>query len=74
MIETLPLLTPDARIAERTRARCHQRLARQRRHRETAEGRAKLRYLAAERMVICGLCVVYISGVAFVVYQMLAGR
>jgi hypothetical protein len=62
MIEALPILTPEPRRCERTLARCHERLAR--RH-------GNSRYLAIERALIGGLCVIYISGVAVVAIQML---
>ncbi len=74
MIETLPLLTPDPERGERTLARCHQRLARRRQKLEADGNRADSRYLAVERVVVCGLCVVYISAVAFAAIQILAGR
>jgi hypothetical protein len=74
MIETLPLLRPDAGRGARTVARCHQRLARRRRHREGAARRAAYaRYLAVERALVCAFCVIYITGVALVAIQMLRG-
>ena len=72
MIETLPLLTPNAGRGKRTIARCHERLARQRKRLE-ANVCANARYLAVERVLIGGLCVIYISGVALVAIQMLSG-
>jgi hypothetical protein len=72
MIGTLPLLTPDATRGARTIARCHQRLARRRQHLETAASRANARYLVVERVIVLGLCVIYISGVAILAIQMLS--
>ena len=66
MIEALPLLTPDPRRSDRTLARCHDRLGRRHRRRTT--------YLAVERAIVGGLCVVYISGVALVAIQMLTSQ
>lgn len=72
MIETLPLLTPNAQRGERTIARCHERLARRRKRLEGAK-RTSARYLAVERVLIGGFCVIYLSGVALVAIQMLSG-
>ena len=72
MIESLPLLTPDAQRGARTIARCHRRLARRRQHLEAAAGRAHARYLAVERVLVLGLCVIYISGVAILAIQILS--
>ena len=63
MIESLPLLTPNAQRDERTIARCHERMARRR----------KTTYLALERALILGFCVLYMSGVALLAIQMLSG-
>ena len=68
----LPLLTPSAERSQRTIARCHETLTRRRKRQEAAT-RTNARYLAVERAVIGGLCVVYISGVLFVALQMLSG-
>lgn len=73
MIETLPLLTPSAERGERTVARCHERLARRRRRLQTPVRRPDARYLAVERALIGGLCIIYISGVAIVAIRMLSG-
>ena len=73
MIETLPLLTPNAQRGERTIARCHERLARRRKRLEAAATRTSARYLAVERVLIGGFCVIYLSGVALVAIQMLSG-
>jgi hypothetical protein len=69
MIQPLPLLTPNAQRGQRTIARCHERLTRRRpvaRHGHTT-------YLAVERALIGGLCLIYISGVALVAIQILSG-
>jgi hypothetical protein len=73
MIETLPLLTPNAQRGERTIARCHERLARRRKRVESASRRTSTKYLAVERVLIVGFCVIYLSGVALVAIQMLSG-
>ena len=69
MIKPLPLLTSNAQRGQRTIARCHQRLARVR----PAGRRGNTRYLAVERALIGGLCLIYISGVAVIAIQMLSG-
>jgi hypothetical protein len=71
MIETLPLLTPEARRGARTIARCHQRLARRRRHVEgTTRRAAHARYLAFERALVGAFCVIYLTGMALIALQM----
>lgn len=70
MIEPLPLLIPDTHRGRRTIARCHKRLARLRR---VHAGGRNLTYLALERALLGGLCLIYISGVALVAIQMLSG-
>ena len=69
MIQPLPLLTPNPRRGERTIARCHERLARVR----PVVRRGNTTYLAVERALIGGLCLIYISGVALIAIQMLGG-
>jgi hypothetical protein len=69
MIEPLPLLTPNAQRGQRTIARCHARLARLR----PVVKRGNTTYLAVERALVGGLCLIYISGVALVAIQMLRG-
>jgi hypothetical protein len=69
MIQPLPLLTPNAERSAHTIARCHKRLARMR----PTVGRRYATYLAVERALIGGLCLIYISGVALVAIQMLSG-
>lgn len=73
MIQSLPLLTPNAQRGQRTIARCHERLAWRRQRLEPAVRSRNTRYLAVERALIGGLCVIYISGVALVAIQMLSG-
>jgi hypothetical protein len=73
MIQSLPLLTPDAQRGQRTIARCHERLARRGKRLGAAVRRGNTTYLAVERAFIGGVCVVYISGVAHVAIQMLSG-
>lgn len=72
MIQPLPLLTPNAQRSQRTIARCHERLARRRKRLGSAGG-GSTTYLAIERALIGGLCVIYLSGVALVAIQMLSG-
>ena len=69
MIQSLPLLTPNAQRGQRTVARCHERLARRR----AVVRRGNTTYLAVERALIGGLCLIYISGVARVAIQLLSG-
>ena len=73
MIQPLPLLTPNAQRGQRTIARCHERMARRRKHPESAVTRTNTTYLAVERALIGALCVIYLSGVARVAIQMLSG-
>jgi hypothetical protein len=73
MIEPLPILTPNAQRGRRTIARCHDRLARRRKRLGHADGDGNTTYLAVERALIGGLCVIYLSGVALVAIQMLSG-
>lgn len=73
MIETLPLLTPDGRRSDQTIARCHERLARRHKRRMTSSARPDTTYLAVERTLVGGLCVIYISGVALVAIRVLMG-
>ena len=73
MIQTLPPLTPNAQRSQRTIERCHQRLARRRKRLGSAAGGGNARYLAVERVLIGGLCVIYLSGVALVAIKMLSG-
>ncbi len=69
MIQPLPLLTPNAQRGQRTLARCHTRLARL----QPVVTRDNTTYLAVERALIGGLCLIYLSGVALVAIQMLGG-
>ena len=73
MIEALPLLTPDADRGARTRARCHEQLARRRKRLESSMKPANTRYLLVERALIGILCTMYISEVAVIAIQMLSG-
>jgi hypothetical protein len=71
MIEMLPLLTPDPQRCKNTLTQCHERLARRRSSRNTSGRHGNSTYLAIERALIGGLCVIYVSGVAAVAIQML---
>jgi hypothetical protein len=73
MIQPLPLLTSNAQRGQRTIVRCHERLARRRKRLGSAVRRSNTRYLAVERALIGGFCLIYISGVAVVAIQMLSG-
>ena len=70
MIQPLPLLTPNAQRGQRTIARCHKRLARLR---SVVRRDNNTTYLAVERALIGGLCLIYLSGIAIVAIQMLSG-
>ena len=63
MIESLPLLTPDALRRAKTIARCHDRLAARRRKIETRHRRGA-RALGAERLLVAGFCVAYLIAMA----------
>lgn len=69
MIQPLPLLTPNAQRGQRTIARCHERLA----HLRPVVRHGNTTYLAVERALVGGLCLIYISGVALIAIQMLSG-
>jgi hypothetical protein len=69
MIQPLPLLTPNARRAQRTITRCHERLARL----QPVVRSGNTTYLVVERALVGALCLIYISGVARVAIQMLSG-
>ena len=71
MIETLPLLTPDPRRSDQTRARCHERLARTHKRQMIGVARFHRTYIALERALVGGLCVIYITGVALVAIRVL---
>ncbi len=64
MIETLPLLTPDASRSANTMARCHNRLAARRRRIEARSRPPSQRGVAMERLMLAGLCVVYLVSMA----------
>ena len=64
MIDQLPALTPAPGRADRIRARCHKKLARQ--------ARTKSRKpLAVERALVLGFGAVYLSSIAFDVVRVL---
>jgi hypothetical protein len=71
MIEMLQLLTPDPHRTRRTSALCHERLARQRKYAATPS-RFTQTYLV-ERALVCGFCLVYMSCVALVAFEVLGG-
>ena len=72
MNEPLPLLAPDSARGERTRARCHDRLA-ARRRRVEARSRPNPGAVAVERLVLAGVCLVYLISMAGNVLRVVAG-
>ncbi len=62
MIEQLPLLAPNSTRTDRTRARCHKKLARLSRPRE--------RFLV-ERAVLLSFGTIYLSSLALAVARMM---
>lgn len=64
MIENLPLLAPDAARGARIMARCHHKLAAQRRRIEARNRPARPKEAAVERLLLAGLCVVYLLSMA----------
>lgn len=72
MIENLPLLTPDASRAAATMSRCHNTLAARRRRIEARNRPPNLKAVAVERLLIAGLCVVYLVSMAGNVLQIVA--
>ena len=73
MIENLPLLTPDASHSARTVARCHDRLAMQRR-KIAARHRPPGARARAERLLVAGFCVAYLIGMASDLFAIAAQR
>ena len=64
MIEQLPVLIPSASRMDRTRARCHNKMARQ------ARRRTPLRF-GVERAAVLGFGAIYLSSLAFDVMRVL---
>jgi hypothetical protein len=71
MIEHLPLLTPDPARTDRLRARCHDRLALQRRAKSEP---ALPKRALLEPAITSGLCVIYFSTVVITALKVLGGR
>ena len=65
MIERLPTLAPDSSRHARTVARCHDKLDRRR-----ASAQSAARYVI-ERNALLGFGVIYLSSLAFTVWQVL---
>jgi hypothetical protein len=63
MIESLPILQPNADRRARTMTRCHERLERRRRKQARLEQR-NARGLGFEPVVVAGLCVLHLIAVA----------
>jgi hypothetical protein len=74
MIETLPLLAPDSSRGARTMARCHRRLAAQRRRSEARHRPARPRGAVVERLLLAALCVVYLVSMAGNVLALIGPR
>jgi hypothetical protein len=64
MIENLPLLAPNSKRREETIAHCHARLAARRRRDEARKRPPSPGALGAERLIVAGLCVVYLITMA----------
>ncbi len=64
MSETLLTLTPDPARGAKTLARCHGKLAVRRRRSEARNRRSYRRILTTERLLLTGLCVVYLISMA----------
>ena len=64
MIETLPTLTPDAARGAKTMARCQAKLAVRRRKEEARNRRPAPRIVTAERLLLAGVCVMYLISMA----------
>jgi len=64
MNENLPLLAPDSSRGERTRARCHNRLGARRQRLEARKRRPNPAAVAMERLLLAGVCVVYLISMA----------
>ena len=64
MIENLPLHAPDASRCARTVAKCHDRLAARRRRIEARHRPSALKAVTIERLLLTGLCVVYLISMA----------
>ena len=63
MIEDLPLLTPDPARSARTVAKCHDRMA-ARRPIEARRRPPGPKPIVVERLLVAGLCVVYLIAMA----------
>lgn len=64
MNETLITLTPDPARGAKTMARCHGRLAARRRQEEARTRRPSAKVLTAERLLLTGVCVIYLISMA----------
>ena len=71
MIENLPRLAPDSVRADRLRARCHDRLARQRHRQQPAPPKQARKW---EPAIVGGLCLIYFSAVVLTAVQVLSAR
>jgi hypothetical protein len=63
VIDTLPLLTPDASRSTRVVARCHEKLERRRRRIEGAQRQPRPRTMTIERAIAGAFCVIYAAAV-----------
>ena len=64
MNEHPPLLAPDSSRGERTGARCHDRLAARRQRLEVRKRRPSPAAIAVERLLLAGVCLVYLISMA----------
>lgn len=74
MTENLPFLTPDAARGERTMARCHGMLAARRSAAEVTARAPRPRPVAVERLLLAGVCIVYLVSMAANVLLEIAPR
>jgi hypothetical protein len=72
MTETLPRLAPDSSRGDRTRARCHVKLAARRQRLEARNGPPSRKTVAAERLLLAGVCLVYLISMAGNVLRIVA--
>ena len=73
MIEDLPLLTPDAARRAKTIARCHDKLTARRSKIEARNRPPGQRTVAVERLLLGGLCVIYLLAMASDILPIVGG-
>jgi hypothetical protein len=72
MMETLPRLAPDSSRGERTRARCHVKLAVRRPRPEALNRPPSPKNVVVERFLLAGVCLVYLVSMAGNVLRIVA--